>query len=82
MESETSVNSRNQERFQPKAVLLLSISHFIHDVYSGFLSPLLPLLIEKLYLQPGSKGQFIQTTYDSKKINLPEKSTLGQAPFK
>ncbi len=35
-----------------------------------------PLLIEKLYLQPGSKGQFIQTTYDSKKVNLPEKSTI------
>jgi len=50
MESETSVNSRSQERFQTKAVLLLSISHFIHDVYSGFLSPLLPLLIEKLSL--------------------------------
>jgi len=27
---------------------LLSLSHFIHDVYSSFLAPLLPLLIEKL----------------------------------
>lgn len=36
-----------------------------------------PLLIEKLYLQPGSKGQFIQTTYDAKKINLPEKTTVN-----
>ena len=35
-----------------------------------------PLLIEKLYLQPGSKGQFVHTTYDSKKINLPEKSSI------
>lgn len=50
MESGISVKSTNREPFQTKAVLLLSISHFIHDVYSGFLSPLLPLLIEKLSL--------------------------------
>ncbi|MBW2370573.1 MAG: MFS transporter [Deltaproteobacteria bacterium] len=31
-------------------VLLISLCHFIHDVYSSFLSPLLPLLIEKLSL--------------------------------
>jgi FSR family fosmidomycin resistance protein-like MFS transporter len=31
-------------------VLAISIGHFIHDVYSSFLAPLLPLLIEKLSL--------------------------------
>lgn len=36
--------------FQTGQVLLISLGHFIHDVYSSFLSPLLPLLIEKLAL--------------------------------
>jgi FSR family fosmidomycin resistance protein-like MFS transporter len=36
--------------FQLPHVLSLSAAHFIHDVYSSFLSPLLPLLIDKLTL--------------------------------
>ncbi|MFC2111301.1 MFS transporter [Bacteroidota bacterium] len=36
--------------FQSGNVLLVSISHFIHDVYSSFLAPILPLLIQKLGL--------------------------------
>lgn len=36
--------------FQAGGVVMLSMCHFIHDVYSSFLSPLLPLLIEKLSL--------------------------------
>jgi FSR family fosmidomycin resistance protein-like MFS transporter len=36
--------------FQAGAVLLLSTCHFFHDIYSSFLSPLLPLLIQKLSL--------------------------------
>ncbi len=36
--------------FQAGAVLLLSTCHFIHDIYSSFLSPLLPLLIQKFSL--------------------------------
>ena len=36
--------------FRTGGVLLISLCHFIHDVYSSFLSPLLPLLIEKLSL--------------------------------
>lgn len=35
-----------------------------------------PLLIEKIYLQPGSKGQFISTTFDNKKVNLTDKTDL------
>ncbi len=35
------------ENFQAGGVLAISACHFIHDVYSSFLSPLLPLLIEK-----------------------------------
>jgi FSR family fosmidomycin resistance protein-like MFS transporter len=37
-------------------VLSLSAAHFIHDVYSSFLSPLLPLLIEKLALSLTQAG--------------------------
>lgn len=36
--------------FQTGKVLLVSLCHFIHDIFSSFLSPLLPLLIEKLSL--------------------------------
>ena len=37
----------NSPKFQTGKIIILSICHFIHDIYSGFLSPLLPLLIEK-----------------------------------
>ena len=36
------------ERVNLQGVIAVSIAHFIHDVYSSFLAPLLPLLIEKL----------------------------------
>lgn len=36
------------ERFQTGGVVLVSSAHFVHDVYSSFLAPLLPLLIERL----------------------------------
>jgi FSR family fosmidomycin resistance protein-like MFS transporter len=38
---------RKDADFQTDKVLLISGSHFIHDIYSSFLSPLLPLLISK-----------------------------------
>lgn len=46
--------------FQTSRVLSLSVSHFIHDMYSSFLSPLLPLLIEKLSLSLTQAG-FLST---------------------
>ena len=36
--------------------MVLSICHFIHDIYASFLSPLLPLLIEKLSLSLTQAG--------------------------
>ena len=36
------------DRFHLAGVITVSVGHFIHDVYSSFLAPLLPLLIEKL----------------------------------
>jgi len=40
----------NQKKFQPGNVLTISIAHLVHDIYSSFLAPILPLLIEKLSL--------------------------------
>jgi len=42
--------------FDTGKILALSVSHFIHDVYSSFLAPLLPLLIEKLSLSLTQAG--------------------------
>ena len=44
------------KNFQAPKVLLVSFSHFIHDVYTSFLSPLLPLIIEKLSLTLSQAG--------------------------
>jgi FSR family fosmidomycin resistance protein-like MFS transporter len=46
--------------FKTGVVLALSAIHFIHDVYSSFLAPLLPLLIEKLNLTLTQAG-FLNT---------------------
>lgn len=42
--------------FQTSKIVALSISHFVHDVYSGFLAPLLPMLIQKLSLSLTEAG--------------------------
>lgn len=47
-------------RFDTEKILALSIGHFVHDVYTGFLAPLLPLLIEKLSLSLTQAG-FLST---------------------
>lgn len=46
--------------FQTGQIVTLSVSHFIHDVYSSFLAPLLPLLIEKLSMSLTQAG-FLST---------------------
>jgi len=51
--------------FHSAEILLLSFSHFIHDVYSSFLAPLLPLLIEKLSMT------FTQAGFLSAVMQLP-----------
>lgn len=43
-------------RFQTGRVSLVAFSHFIHDVYTSFLSPLLPIIIEKLSLSLSQAG--------------------------
>jgi len=44
------------QKFYTSKVVLVSFSHFIHDVYTSFLSPLLPLIIEKLSLTLSQAG--------------------------
>lgn len=46
----------NKKIFQYKNVLSVSIAHFIHDVHSVFLSPMIPLLIEKLSINYSLAG--------------------------
>ena len=44
------------DKFQTGKILALSVAHFVHDVYSSFLAPLLPLLIEKLSMSLTQAG--------------------------
>ena len=49
--------------FQTRQILQIVGGHFIHDTYTAFVSPLLPLLIERLSLtltQAGSLSVFLQ----------------------
>ncbi|NOY99185.1 MAG: MFS transporter [Chloroflexi bacterium] len=49
--------------FQAEQVLTITGGHFVHDVYSAFVAPLLPLLIDKLSLtltMAGSLTAFMQ----------------------
>jgi len=53
----------DEGEFHAEQVLTISGGHFVHDVYSAFLAPLLPLLIEKMSLTltlAGSLSAFLQ----------------------
>jgi len=39
-----------EEKFQTEQIMTIVGGHFVHDTYSAFLAPLLPLLIERLSL--------------------------------
>ncbi|MFO8074064.1 MAG: MFS transporter [Polyangia bacterium] len=59
----TRSSSTSPRRFRTGPVLLLSGAHFVHDIYTAFLAPLLPLLIDKLQLtllQAGSLTLFLR----------------------
>ena len=56
-------DAKTGDRFQSGRILLICGGHFAHDVYSAFISPLLPLLIDKLGLTlvlAGSLPVFMQ----------------------
>jgi FSR family fosmidomycin resistance protein-like MFS transporter len=60
---ETMTKPVAESDFQMGGVLTIVSGHFIHDIYTAFLSPLLPLLIDKLSLsltQAGSLQVFMQ----------------------
>ena len=38
---------KNENKFQTGNVITISFAHFVHDVFSSFVAPLLPLLIDK-----------------------------------
>ena len=54
------MNKQLKSPFDTEKVLLLSICHFVHDIYSSFLAPLLPFLIEKFGLSLTQAG-FLST---------------------
>ncbi|PID72753.1 MAG: MFS transporter [Desulfobulbus propionicus] len=54
--SSQETNQYPNQSFQLTKVVLLSFCHFVHDVYTSFLAPLLPLLIEKLSLSLTQAG--------------------------
>ncbi len=45
--------------FQPLKTALVSSAHLIHDTYSGFISPLIPTLIERFALLKVEAGLFL-----------------------
>lgn len=45
-----------EKPFDTARVSLVSAAHFVHDLYTSFLAPLLPLIIEKLSLTLGQAG--------------------------
>ncbi len=45
-----------KQPFRAVGVMLVALSHLLHDIYSSFLSPLLPLLIDKLSLSYTAAG--------------------------
>jgi FSR family fosmidomycin resistance protein-like MFS transporter len=45
-----------EKKFLQGKVTAISFAHFVHDVYSSFLAPLLPLLVEKFSLSLSAAG--------------------------
>lgn len=63
MQENLEAHPDEENNFQGEQVLVIASGHFVHDVYSAFLAPLLPLLIEKLSLtltMAGSLSAFMQ----------------------
>ena len=46
----------SRKKFQLSHVLTISITHLVHDIYSSFLAPILPLLIAKLSISLALAG--------------------------
>jgi len=48
--------SGNNQKFRTGDVISISLAHLAHDIYSSFLAPILPLLIEKLGISLSMAG--------------------------
>lgn len=48
----------SKRKFQTGNIVTISIAHLVHDIYSSFLAPLLPLLIEKFSISYSLAGLF------------------------
>ena len=46
----------NKEKFQIGNVSTITIAHLIHDTYTAFLAPILPLIIEKFSISLSLAG--------------------------
>lgn len=46
----------SKKKFQLGNVIIISITHLVHDIYSSFLAPILPLLISKFQLSLSLAG--------------------------
>lgn len=49
-------HKNGENRFQTANVSIIAFTHFLHDVYTSFLAPALPFLIEKLGISYGMAG--------------------------
>ncbi len=65
-----------ENKFHTGKVVGLSACHFIHDIYSSFLAPLLPLIIEKLSLTLTQAG-FLSTVMQIPALMNPYIGTLA-----
>jgi FSR family fosmidomycin resistance protein-like MFS transporter len=53
------METASETKFKTGKVTIIAFSHFVHDIYSAFLAPILPLLIEKLSLSYSMAGLLI-----------------------
>ena len=61
--TDTSTPPSKKSEFRTDQVVVISTGHFVHDTYTSFVAPLLPLIIEKLSLtltMAGSLSAFMQ----------------------
>jgi len=56
IETEAALTTEEEEEFQTEQVLTIVGGHFVHDTYSAFAAPLLPLIIERLSLSLAQAG--------------------------
>ena len=67
---------KKQPHFRTKKVVVITGGHFVHDVFSSFLAPFLPLLIGKFQLSMVLAGSVPFSRMELKIADLvPRKST-------